>query len=83
MNPVSRALPCSQRICETASYPYRFDGYLAAMDEENGEREGCVGRQEGAGATGILADDLYTLKESDNFKVQNGKRPFVLLFLDF
>ncbi|KAJ8647233.1 hypothetical protein MRB53_000256 [Persea americana] len=69
MNPVSRALPCSQRICETASYPYRFDGYLAAMDEENGEREGCVGRQEGAGATGILANDLYTLKESDNFKI--------------
>lgn len=80
---MSRALPCSQRICETGSYPYRFDGHLAAMDEENGVMEGCVGMQEGAGATRVLAVDLYTLKESDNFKVQNGKRSFVLLFLGF
>lgn len=81
-NFMSHALNCSQRICERVSYPYCFNDYRRAAAENNGIiKEGCFRwQEEDAGATGLVADDLYelkalecTVKESEFFKVQEGK----------
>lgn len=79
---MSHALHCSQRICERVSYPYCFNDYRRAAAENKGIiKEGCFRwQEEDAGATGLVADDLYelkalecTVKESEFFKVQEGK----------
>lgn len=80
-NFVSHALHCSQRICERVAYPYSFNDYTQAASAENNGiiKEGCFRWQEDAGASGIVADDLYelkaleyTVKESEFFKVRKG-----------
>ncbi|XXG87324.1 hypothetical protein AAC387_Pa11g2038 [Persea americana] len=77
-NFVSHALHCSQRICERVAYPYSFNDYTQAASAENNGiiKEGCFRWQEDAGASGIVADDLYelkaleyTVKESEFFKM--------------